>query len=116
MNTATVLALKIRIRAFVFSIRPAGVSAESSRGRPAVLPPRGIFGTSTKFIELVREWGAGSIDSLFPSWSSLLARKYSLFQSVGNSFPTDWICTGISAELALAMPEMGEIPCSFPVE
>ena len=84
MNTATVLALRTRIRALVFSIRPAGVSAESSRGRPAVSPPRGIFGTSTKFIEFVREWGAGSIDSLFPSWISLLVEKYSLLLTTGN--------------------------------
>ena len=74
-SPASVLALKNRVRALVFSIRPVTVSAESSRGRPAVSPLRGIVGTSAKFIELVRERGAGSIDSLFRSSSSLFAHK-----------------------------------------
>ena len=58
--------------------------------------------------------GTGSLDSLFRSWSSLFAWKNSLFELLGNSFPTDWTCPGISAELASAMRESGEIPCSLP--
>jgi hypothetical protein len=58
--------------------------------------------------------GAGSIDSLFCFWSSVFASENSLFEFVGNSFPSDWICTGISADPASAMPKTGEFPCSFP--
>ena len=115
-SPASVLALKNRVRALVFSIRPVTVSTESSRARPAVSPLRGIVGTSAKFIELVRERGAGSIDSLFRSSSSLFAQKNSLLESVGNSFPAGWICTGISAAPASVMRETGEIPCILPAD
>ena len=54
-----------------------------------------------------RSRGAGSLDSLFRC-------EISLFACVGNSFPTAWIHSGISARSASARAGIGEIPCIFP--
>ena len=115
-SPAIVLVSKTKSRLLLLDSLPSGRPARFLRVRPAVFPFLGVRATAAKFTEFVRKRGAGSIDSLFRSRGSLFAQRNSLFESVGNSGPTDWICTGTSAGLASAMPRLGEHPCIFPVD
>ena len=72
------------------------------------MPLYARFGaTATKLAEAERQWGAVTPNSL-------LARKYSVFECVGNSCPTLWIHSKFRAEAVSVKPEFGEVPCIFP--
>jgi hypothetical protein len=70
--------------------------------------------TAMKLADIACQWGAGKPDSLFRFWDSLLAWRNSLFESVGNSFPTARSCEENLPIHGSAGPEIEEIPCTFP--